>query len=335
MVRAAANLLGGLKGALRRRVARWAFKRQGPDTLPRTLERGRLYILPTRVGLVFAAIGLVMLAGSMNYSNSMGLALTFLLGALVLVSMHHCHRNLLALSVVGVSADPVFAGGTLQVRIRLRNPSPRSRYQLRGESTRGHSAVADIPAEDDGVFVIRFPAPQRGLVRLHRLGISTTHPFGLFRCWTWVHSPLECLVYPRPAPPGAPPPSTDIDVGGAQDDGQGSEDFAGLRPYRPGDSPRHIAWKAFARENTLLVKQFAGTSLATRWLDLALAPGADLEHRLSTLCRWVLGCDEQGHAYGLRLPGCQVEPGSGRSHRARCLEALARFGDSGEDAPGD
>lgn len=144
-----------------------------------------------------------------------------------------------------------------------------------------------------------------------------------------MHMNMECLVYPQPAATGIAPPQTDVDVGGALHEGPGNEDFAGLRPYRSGDSPRHIAWKAFARDNTLLVKQFTGTSLTTRWLDMEHAPGRDVEERLSSLCRWVLAAEAQGFSYGLRLPAVAVEPGCGRAQQARCLEALARFGDPG------
>jgi len=49
------------------------------------------------------------------------------------------------------------------------------------------------------------------------------------------------------------------ETGGAQG-GSGSEDFSGLRSHTPSDSPRHIAWKAVAREQPMLTKQFTGTS---------------------------------------------------------------------------
>ena len=45
----------------------------------------------------------------------------------------------------------------------------------------------------------RCDAPKRGIVRIDRLKISTTFPFGLFRAWSWVHMPIEMIVYPRAA----------------------------------------------------------------------------------------------------------------------------------------
>jgi len=313
-------------------VHAWAFRRQGLDRLPLALERRRLYILPTRVGLVFGMILFAMLLGSMNYNNSMGLALTFCLAALGLVTMHHCHRNLLGLVVQAVSAEPVFAGQALVYRVRLHNPAPQKRYQVCLRWDGCASSVRDLLPSASLTLELALPARARGLYRLPRLSITSQHPFMFFRCWTWLHLDAPCLVYPSPAAPGPEPPRRDVDVGSAQHDGMGSEDFAGLRTYRPGDSPRHIAWKAFARDGELLVKQFAGTALTTLWLDFASAPGPDTEQRLQRLCRWVLSSDAAGWTYGLRLPGNEIQPGSGRGHRANCLAALAMHGMDNADA---
>lgn len=326
MLRVFSTALIATRARFQALVAGWARRRQGTDTLPRTLLRNRLYILPTKVGAVFGGILLVMLLGSMNYSNSMGLALTFMLASLGLVAMHNCHRNLLELVVERVTAAPVFAGQTARFCVQIKNVSPRKRYQVQVRIGDHSSPVHDISHSSSADLLVQVGAHKRGVLRLGRLSVTSSHPFAFFRCWTWMHMDMECLVYPKPASSGIAPPQTDVDVGGALHEGPGNEDFAGLRTYRPGDSPRHIAWKAFARDNTLLVKQFTGTSLTTRWLDMEQAPGRDLEERLSLLCRWVLAAEAQGFSYGLRLPGTMIEPGCGRAQQARCLESLARFG---------
>ena len=48
------------------------------DGGPVVLDRKRIYILPTRRGLLFAVFLLVMLLGSINYALSLGFVLTFL-----------------------------------------------------------------------------------------------------------------------------------------------------------------------------------------------------------------------------------------------------------------
>lgn len=101
-----------------------------------------------------------------------------------------------------------------------------------------------------------------------------------------------------------------------------SPDFA---PTGPVTLPRHLFWKAAAREQTLLVKQFGGDRADELWLDWKDLPGSDTEYRLSQLCRWVLDADQEQQRYGLRLPGTEIPIASGNTHKHRCLEALARF----------
>jgi uncharacterized protein (DUF58 family) len=99
-----------------------------------------------------------------------------------------------------------------------------------------------------------------------------------------------------------------------------------LRQYHLGDSPRHIAWKAAARDQGLLTKQFSGRADTELWLDWnQLPPQMGVEERLSHLARWVLDAHAAAISYGLRLPGVTVELAAGEAQRERCLEALALF----------
>ena len=286
------------------------------------------------MGVAYSLMVFATLLGSMNYNNSMGFALTFLLTGLGLVAMHHCHRNLNGAVIRFAGADPVFAGQPARFGIALENPSSGARYDLRVQ--RGDQAPDGRDVEPDGraVIYLSLPTKRRGLVQLQRINVATTFPFGLFRAWAWVYLDLHCIVYPRPAEQDLPPPPQHTDTGGAQDDRRGDEDFAGLRTFRPGDSPRHVAWKAFAREQGLLVKQYAGTAVITHWFDWDSLPIPDIEERLARLCRWVLDAHQEGHAFGLRLPSESITPNLGGPHRQRCLTALALF-EPGAAGPGN
>ena len=103
-------MAAGIVNLVKNRASAWALKRQGRDHLPVTLEKRRVYILPGKTGFVFAFMLFAMLLASMNYGNSMGFALTFLLVSLGLVAMHHCHGNLTGTVVQTIGAEPVFAG---------------------------------------------------------------------------------------------------------------------------------------------------------------------------------------------------------------------------------
>ena len=137
---------------------------------------------------------------------------------------------------------------------------------------------------------------------------------------------LETLVYPRPADHAPAPPPTQAATGHRQHDARGEEDFAGLRKFHDGDSPRHVAWKAYARSTQLLSKQFAGADTSSQWFDIDEIADRDVESRLSILTRWIIDADRTREDYGLRLHGAEFPPAHGDGHRRRCLEALALYG---------
>jgi uncharacterized protein (DUF58 family) len=149
----------------------------------------------------------------------------------------------------------------------------------------------------------------------------------LFRAWSTIEPDLRCLVYPRPEQVALPAPESAAEAGASTAMARGSDDFSGLRGYQLQDSPRHVAWKAVARSEDMLTKQFSGAANTELWLDHGrLPPGLDLEQRLSRLTGWVLAAEHSGARYGLRLPGRELGPERGAAHRAACLQALALQG---------
>ena len=59
------------------RLRAWAARRHGADALPMTINRRRIYILPTRFGLMLAALLAAMLIAALNYNSNLGLAFAF------------------------------------------------------------------------------------------------------------------------------------------------------------------------------------------------------------------------------------------------------------------
>jgi uncharacterized protein (DUF58 family) len=185
--------------------------------------------------------------------------------------------------------------------------------------------VVDVPAAGAAEVVLAVPAPRRGWLPLGRVMLETRFPLGLFRAWSYVEPDARCLVYPRPERTALPPPSAEAEAGGARSPTPGNDDFAGLRGYQPADSPRHVAWKAVARSDELLTKQFTGEAAAELWLDWRLVPPGGLEQRLSVLAGWVLAAERHGVRYGLRMPGVEIALGRGDSHSGAALQALALY----------
>ena len=287
------------------------------------LTHRRVYILPTRAGLAFAVSLLLMLIGSINYQLSLGYMMTFLLAGTATVAMLHTYRNLVHLHIDAGKVDDAFAGDSARFHLHLHNPGHYERVAIEVRS--GDSATrCDIRPRDSGTAVVAIRSERRGWLALPLLTIRTEYPLGLFRAWSYAHMDVRALIYPRPDESELPPPEIVPAQGEATSIGQGSDDFYGLRPYQPGDSLRHIAWKAMAHGDVLLTKVFSGHGTAELWLDYDHLPhGMDREARLSRLTRAVLLAAEAGATYGLRLPGRTIEPAAGDGHFDICLRALA------------
>ena len=309
------------------RFSNWLYGFTPPERGTVELVHRRVYIVPARLGWFFGSTLAVLLIGSINYALSLGFVLTFLLAGLGLAGMVHTARNLARIAVTAGRAAPVFAGEAAQFRLYLDGRAAFDRPAILARHVAsGSQLVVDIPARGAAELTLSVPAERRGRLALGRVMLETRFPLGLFRAWSYLEPDVRCVVYPRPERSPLPPQSGEAAAGALHAPTPGSDDFAGLRNYQPSDSPRHIAWKAVARSEEMLTKQFAGDAAAELWLDARLLPPRlGLEQRLSRLAGWVLAAERAGAHYGLRLPGVEIAPGRGELHQAACLQALALY----------
>lgn len=317
--------------SLRQQFRTWLF-RPKLESGTVTLNQRRIFIIPTRQGIGFVGVLLVMLLGDINYNLSLGYVLTFLLGTTALMTMVHTFRNMAQLEIRAGRADAVFAGGTAQFVFHFHNNGRLVRHHLVLRDQDMRSVTFDIPAQQSVEIKLAIPATQRGWKSSGRLTLFTEFPLGLYYAWSYLQFDTRCLVYPRPAPP-QPLPASSVQSGAGRLNTAGDEDFAGLRNYVVGDALPRIAWKALAREQGLQVKQFSAQQGQELWLDWSLLPPLAAERKLEILTRWVLDTEAQGLHYGLRLPNAELPPGQGATHRVECLRALALFGLSDGEQP--
>ena len=308
---------------LQQKFRSWLFRPQvSSGTI--VLNQRRIFILPTRRGLGFAVVLLLMLLGNINYNLSLGYILTFLLGTTAAMSMLHAFRNMAHLEIRAGHNEPVFSGVNANFLFHFYNASSLPRYRLNLRDSKGHNTSFDLPAQHHTSVALSIPATQRGWLDSGRLTLSTEFPLGLFYAWSYLHFDTPCLVYPKPAAP-SPLPASSAQDGVGKLMSTGDEDFAGLRNYVAGDPFQRIAWKALAREQGLQVKQFSAPQGREIWLDWSTMPNLAPELKLELLTRWVLDAVAQNLRYGLRLPGAEIKPYYGASHCAECLRTLALF----------
>jgi uncharacterized protein (DUF58 family) len=312
---------------LRQRISDWIFRPLVPEPSPVTLMQRRIFILPSKQGLGYVGVLLLLLVASINYNLSLGYVLTFFLGSVGWVALHATHRNLSRLTLAPGRTEPVFAGEMARFRVELKSPlRPRYAIAMRFSSQdyRGGDVFADAPKDEVATIDLLLKTRHRGPLAAGRLEVYTRYPLGLFHAWSYVDFGQTILVYPCPDASAGPLPTAH---GQAADEGimaPGDEEFAGLRKYQPGDNLRKIAWKALARGQELLTKEFHGYQTGDLWLDYTVTPGHTQEVKLSRLCYWVLEADRLGLSYGLALPAERIAQGAGTRHRERCLQALAQ-----------
>jgi uncharacterized protein (DUF58 family) len=310
--------------AFKQKFRNWAFRRT-VETGTVVLNQRRIYIIPSKQGFGFAFVLFLMLLGDINYNLSLGYVLTFLLTTTGGMTMLHAFRNMAQLEIHAGYVEPVFAGEQAKFVFHFNNPGRMDRYQIHLHDDDGHHTVFDLTAQRSTPVEFAIPARQRGWLDSGRLTLYTRFPLGLFHAWSYIHFDVRCLVYPKPAP-SLPLPPASAEDGAGKVTAPGDEDFSGLRNYVAGDAMPRIAWKALAREQGLQVKQFSAFQGRELWLDWSQLPDIAQERKLELLTRWVLDAEAQGMRYGLKLPGRDLHPEQGQTHRAECLRALALYG---------
>jgi uncharacterized protein (DUF58 family) len=306
----------------------WDLRRQPRERL--TLAQHNIYIVPSRAGLAFCLMLLLLLVVAINYQLSLGFALTFLLAGSAAASMQMTHRSLRGLALHIKPLVPAFDGDGAVLEVVVTNPGP-SRLGVGFGLDLGTRpiplAYGEIAAEGQTAVHLSWLAPGRGVHGLPLVRIESRYPFGLFRAWAIWRPDGRQWVYPRPESPVPPWPQTAAQLGDdkpAARSGAGSE-FDGVRAYRRGDTLRQVVWKKAARTGELISRETAGAVQREMWLQWSQAPGLETEARLSRLAAWIVAADAAGHLWGLRMPGTELPPDNGPAHRHAALQALAAW----------
>ncbi len=300
-----------------------------PGRFAGLMRPGRVYILPTKAVITLTLVLFAMWYAAVSQNNQMAYALLFFLASLTVISMHYTHFNLDRLKLRAGRVLPVFAGASAEAALELTNPSRRERRSIEVALEGGPFWFLPAVPGPGGVghARVRCLMPKRGLHPLPRVAVRSIYPLGLFEGRQYHALPdAEVLVYPAvrgslPLPRGDATIRQELNAAG-----DGGDDYAGSRAYRVGESQRHVDWRAVARGQPLLVKQFSGTGGERIWLEWNRLPGAlDVEAKLSQLTRWVLEAERSGLQYGLRFPGTNIKPSRGHEHQHNLLRLLALF----------
>ncbi len=313
-----------LRGFARQQFEQWLDRRIRPRHQV-VLDQRRIFIMPNRFGGWFGMLLLILLLSSINYQNNLSFGLTFMLASLFVVTVLHTFRNMSGLHITAGDSQPAFVGEDAAFTVIFTRQGARQYEAIYAQWPEGPRQSVDLVEESEARVHLYTPAKQRGILCPGRMLVETFYPAGMIRAWSWVDLGMEAIVYPKPIETGPVPAAAGSEEEGDHTAGTGSDDYAGIREYRTGDSLKHVVWRTWARGQGLHTKEFEARLDRRTWLDWDYFPGMDRENRLSRLCYWVLQYDRKRAEYGLRLPGQEIGPGIGPEHRDRCLRALALF----------
>lgn len=135
-------------------------------------------------------------------------------------------------------------------------------------------ALARVPGWSQTEYRWQFKPSCRGEYPLQVPSICTAFPFGLYSGQATVHVERKLLVWPRrvklPAMEASAGSRCQSDVSIASGGSQG--EVVGTRPYRAGDSLRHVHWSLSAKHDRLVIRerQLARSSKTRIEFDLSL-----------------------------------------------------------------
>lgn len=290
-----------------------------------TLDQRRIFIFPSRYGFFFLLLALLLFIGGINYQNNLVMGFSFLLFAIFCIAIWDTFRNLSGLRIRVAGMEPNFAGAQGQITLHLLAAHAHASIQLYWQADNAESLSLNVGEETRVSLVV--PLARRGYNRPPRLTVESRYPLGLLRTWSLPDMDCVCLAWPVPLPGGDCPASGAEDEKGQKESGQGSDDFAGLRDYLPGDSLHRIDWKAFARGLGLNVRHFTDPAEGRRMLEWDRLPGMPVEQRLSRLAYWAQQLELAGQPWGLVLPQAQLAPSRGQAHLEQALTLLGQFGE--------
>lgn len=281
------------------------------------------------------AVLLAMWYAGASQGNGAAYLLCFVLLSLALVSIAHTWANLRDLSVGADRIPPTFAGDEQTIAASVGALRPRRHFSLEliapGEKT-GATIRCLEPGATQHVTVTR-KAPRRGCFHEIELRIRSAYPLGFFAAQQRWKIRETHWVYPAPRGGAALPhrlsPTRQPRAGAIVE----GDDYGGVRAWRVGESQRHIDWKAAARGQPLLTKQWLGEADDILYFDWHALESLETEARLSQLAKWIVLAERGTAPYELRLPGQVIAASRGDSHYHACLRALASFDQSASAIP--
>ncbi|BCE02893.1 DUF58 domain-containing protein [Marinicellulosiphila megalodicopiae] len=295
-----------------------------------TLSHKKIYIIPSKLSLMFLSVISLMVLAGINYENNVFYILAFWLLSLFVWNFILTFLNLAKLQIIAVNSTNCFVNESAEFQFQLLHPK-KNIYGLMIHTPSQVLSLVHLNKNQAKSMFVKQPTFQRGQLPLDRMMFSSVYPFGIAYGFSYVFLELNTWVYPAAINANV--------LGGNNQNGDqetfedtqivGSEDFNQLKQYQPGERLGHIHWVNYAKTGELKVKEFVDVNAGNIWIAWDDFPMLEQESRLSHLCYLIIQADKNNIHYGLVLPGVKIEPvfqsELRQAHLNDCLLQLAKF----------
>lgn len=304
---------------------RWLDKRIPRHTTQR-LNQKKIFIFPSRQGVYFVGVLLLLLLAAINYQNNLIYLLVFCLASLFNSAIFFTYFNVAGLQLNAGKTHACFAGDDAAFELQVKRDTKRTYQQITVAWPEAKAQTFDLFDDTMQTLTLYVKTQQRGYFRPGRLRLQSHYPLGLLRCWSWLDLDFQTVVYPQPM---AYLPLSQALAQAEQ--GQtntllNADELYDFRPYQTGDSLRHVHWPSVAKAQTMQSKVYAAHSAPSHDLQWQMVAGLTIEQRLSCLAAWILQLEALGAQWSLSIPGVNLAKGAGELHKAQGLRALALYG---------
>jgi len=246
-------------------------RRKAPSTFTPVRRKPKIDFSVT--GLVFCSMMMFMGVAAMNTQANLLFGVFGLMIGVLLVSWGISHLVLRRLNVQRVAPDAAIVGQPATVTYEFTNnkriwPSLSvSIAELDGTEAFTRQAFCYMLHAAPGMTAtvpIQLTPKRRGLHYLGRYQLATSFPFGFIKRAVLGRQNQSILVYPALAEVNSDVlslcRSADKIVPVMRPNQGGTDEFYGVKQFRPGNNPRHIYWRRSARTGVLVTREMTQVS---------------------------------------------------------------------------
>lgn len=306
------------------------------DFIDRFTKSQRVYIIPTKNGLIFLANSVLIITIGLIYSNNLSLTIGFTCLILFLLMAVITNNNLSGFDINQMVVNPTFSGQDISGQISITNHSKNEKLaiQIEMKNSQGqllHSSLDKISNEKNQKQSILIAPKKRGFYQFNKIRLFTTFPLGFFYAWKPIRE-YKILFHIWPEKKGFLPRPIQKNNERQKKIQNIGQDYKGHIKYQLGLRTKRIDWKLYSRTKNLMVKDFSTPKEIHRHYHFPYNLSSyntsednldKSEIVLSQICQWLHESFSEKEKWDLSVHGQYYANNQNKEDLIECLNQLA------------